>query len=130
MIVMLGEPLAADDDVKVFVDKSGQHSEVTVVKRNPYTLQFTMPGTTSRSRYNFKISHSEARRNKFESLGHCLHVSMLVNVHVEKNGKSLGKRMVKCESRMRELEQLLRLLDNPVSFLCQVGTVLSVVISF
>lgn len=45
---------------------------------------------------------------------------MLVGISVEKNGNSIGKRVVKCESRMRELEQLLKLLDNPLSFLCQV----------
>lgn len=45
MIVLLTEPLTADDVVKVSIDKSGQRSEVTTVKRNPYTLQFTVPGT-------------------------------------------------------------------------------------
>jgi len=50
----------------------------------------------------------------------CLQVSVLVNVLVEKNGQPLGKRSVKCESRMRELDQLIRSLDNPLNFLCQV----------
>lgn len=51
----------------------------------------------------------------------CLQVSVLVNVIVEKNGQSLGKRSVKCESRMRELDQLIRSLDSPLNFLCQVN---------
>lgn len=47
-------------------------------------------------------------------------MSVLVNIIVEKNGQLLGRRTVKCESRMRELDQLLRSLDNPLNFLCQV----------
>lgn len=47
-------------------------------------------------------------------------MSVLVNIIVEKNGQSLGQRSVKCESRMRELDQLIRSLDNPLNFLCQV----------
>lgn len=54
----------------------------------------------------------------------CLQVSVLVNVIVEKNGQPLGQRSVKCESRMRELDQLIRLLDNPLNFLCQVRLLL------
>jgi hypothetical protein len=45
---------------------------------------------------------------------------MLVSVHVEKNGQTLGYRQVKCESRMRELDQILRSCDNPLEFMCQV----------
>lgn len=45
---------------------------------------------------------------------------MLVSVHVEKNGQALGHRQVKCESRMRELDQILRSCDNPLEFMCQV----------
>ena len=46
---------------------------------------------------------------------------MLVSVHVEKNGQALGYRQVKCESRMRELDQILRSCDNPLEFMCQVS---------
>jgi len=46
---------------------------------------------------------------------------MLVSVHVEKNGQALGYRQVKCESRMRELDQILRSCDNPLDFMCQVS---------
>jgi hypothetical protein len=45
---------------------------------------------------------------------------MLVSVRVEKNGQALGYRQVKCESRMRELDQILRSCDNPLEFMCQV----------
>lgn len=54
----------------------------------------------------------------------CLQVSVLVNVIVEKNGQVLGQRSVKCESRMRELDQLIRSLDNPLNFLCQVRIII------
>lgn len=53
-------------------------------------------------------------------------MSVLVNIIVEKNGQPLGQRSVKCESRMRELDQLLRSLDNPLNFLCQVRLLLSI----
>ncbi|VVC39489.1 Hypothetical protein CINCED_3A014689 [Cinara cedri] len=95
LIVLLTEPLTSDDNVVITVDKNGHKIEVTsVTRRNPYTLQFKMPLS-------------------------CLQVSVLVNVVVEKNGQPLGQRSVKCESRMRELDQLIRSLDNPLNFLCQ-----------
>lgn len=46
---------------------------------------------------------------------------MLVWVRVSKNGQSLGRRQIKCESRLRELDQLLRASDHPLEFICQVG---------
>lgn len=56
---------------------------------------------------------------------------MLITVTVEKNGKPLGHRLVKCESRMRELDQLLRSSDNPLQFMCQVSnTILILVLTF
>ncbi|XP_026806381.1 phosphoinositide 3-kinase adapter protein 1 isoform X1 [Rhopalosiphum maidis] len=95
LIVLLSEPLVSEDNVIITVDKNGHKIEVTnVTRRNPYTLQFKMPLS-------------------------CLQVSVLVNVIVEKNGQPLGQRSVKCESRMRELDQLIRSLDNPLNFLCQ-----------
>lgn len=45
---------------------------------------------------------------------------MLVWVRVSKNGQSLGRRQIKCESRLRELDQLLRASDHPLEFMCQV----------
>lgn len=97
MIVLLNDPLQRDDIVKVSVDKSIEMIEVSTVKRrNPYTLQFSIPES-------------------------CLEVSMMINVVVEKNGSLLGSQPVKCESRLRELDQLLRSNDNPIEFMCQVG---------
>lgn len=78
------------------MDKNGDMIEVKSVKRrNPYTLKFAMPN-------------------------HCLEVSSIVNVVVEKNGNVLGARPVKCESRLRELDQILRSVIDPVEFMCQV----------
>ncbi|KAF4531210.1 hypothetical protein B566_EDAN014719 [Ephemera danica] len=95
VIVMLNEPLDKDDKVKITVNKNGEILEVPNVKRrNPFTLHFAMPDA-------------------------CLAVSMLVAVRVEKNSEALGSRQIKCESRMRELDQLLRTSDNPLDFMCQ-----------
>lgn len=95
VIVLLNEPTEKEDKLKVSVDKNGERLEISSVKRrNPYTLYFQMPES-------------------------CLEVSMLVSIHVEKNGQALGYRQVKCESRMRELDQILRSCDNPLEFMCQ-----------
>lgn len=70
----------------------------SVKRRNPYTLKMTMPES-------------------------CLEVSLIVNVLVEKNGDLLGARPVKCESRLRELDQTLRSTDSPLEFMCQVNNI-------
>ena len=64
-------------------------------RRNPYALQFSIPDK-------------------------CLEKSMLVGVRIIRNGIPLGVRQVKCESRLRELDQILRAHDNPLEFMCQV----------
>lgn len=94
---MLNDPLQRDDNIKVSVDKTVDMIEIMSVKRrNPYTLQFSIPES-------------------------CLEISMMINVVIEKNGSILGSQPVKCESRLRELDQLLRSNDNPVEFMCQVS---------
>ncbi|KAJ8675748.1 hypothetical protein QAD02_011534 [Eretmocerus hayati] len=95
ILALLNEPLQPNDNVTVTVDRCGEAIEVTQVKRrNPYTLQFTIPER-------------------------CLDVSMLVGVRITRNGAPLGCRQVKCESRLRELDQILRAHDNPLEFMCQ-----------
>ncbi|XP_011156568.2 uncharacterized protein LOC105193712 isoform X2 [Solenopsis invicta] len=95
IIVLLNEPLVPSDNVSVVVDRCGDAIDISnVKKRNPYTLQFSIPER-------------------------CLEVSMLVGVRITKNGCSLGVRQVKCESRLRELDQILRANDNPLEFMCQ-----------
>lgn len=80
----------------MIVDRCGEGREITQVKkRNPYTLQFSIPEK-------------------------CLEVSMLVGVRIIVNGIPQGVRQVKCESRLRELDQILRAHDNPLEFMCQV----------
>lgn len=45
IVVMLNEPLMKDDWIKVKVEKIGQIIEITNIKRrNPYTLQCSIPG--------------------------------------------------------------------------------------
>ncbi|KAK7873874.1 hypothetical protein R5R35_005736 [Gryllus longicercus] len=95
VILLLNEPMTKDDVVKIKVNKNGEFIDVIGAKRrNPYTLYFQIPEC-------------------------CLEVSMLVSIHVEKNGQDLGNRLIKCESRMRELDQLLRTSNNPLDFMCQ-----------
>jgi len=96
IIVLLNDPLSPKDNVSVIVDRCGDAIDISNVKRrNPYALQFSIPER-------------------------CLEVSMLVGVRIIKNGCSLGVRQVKCESRLRELDQILRAHDNPLEFMCQV----------
>nr|XP_031841566.1 phosphoinositide 3-kinase adapter protein 1 isoform X2 [Nomia melanderi] len=95
IIALLNDPLRPEDNVSVIVDRCGEAIEIVHVKRrNPYALQFSIPER-------------------------CLEVSMLVGVRISKNGCPLGVRQVKCESRLRELDQILRAHDNPLEFMCQ-----------
>ncbi|KOX71496.1 hypothetical protein WN51_03803 [Melipona quadrifasciata] len=95
IIALLNDPLRPEDNVSVIVDRCGEAIDIAHVKRrNPYALQFCIPDR-------------------------CLEVSMLVGVRISKNGCPLGVRQVKCESRLRELDQILRAHDNPLEFMCQ-----------
>ncbi|XP_030020572.1 phosphoinositide 3-kinase adapter protein 1 isoform X3 [Manduca sexta] len=95
VIALLNDPIRDEDSIKIMVDKKGEVIHIpTFKKRNPYTIQFDIPES-------------------------CLEVSMLVWVRVSKNGQSLGRRQIKCESRLRELDQLLRASDHPLEFMCQ-----------
>ncbi|XP_063360601.1 phosphoinositide 3-kinase adapter protein 1 isoform X1 [Cydia amplana] len=95
VIALLNDPIREEDSIKIIVDKKGEAIHIpTYKKRNPYTLQFDIPES-------------------------CLDVSMLVWVRVSKNGQPLGRRQIKCESRLRELDQLLRASDHPLEFMCQ-----------
>ncbi|XP_043271568.1 mucin-5AC isoform X2 [Venturia canescens] len=95
VLVILNDPLRPEDNVTVIVDRCGEAIEITHVKRrNAYVLQFSIPDR-------------------------CLEVSMLVGVRVMINGCPQGVKQVKCESRLRELDQILRAHDNPLEFMCQ-----------
>lgn len=96
VLIILTYPLQKEDTVKISIEKDNAIVEVkTVKRRNPYTLKISIP----------------------ESL---TEVSAIVNVLVEKNGSIIGSRPIKCESRLRELEQILRSTTNPIEFMCQV----------
>lgn len=95
VVAILTEPLARDDHIVVRIDKTGELIDVPNVKRrNPYTLQFSVPDE-------------------------CMEVSMMVDVQVIRNDAAIGCRPLKCESRLRELEQILRSPDAPMEFICQ-----------
>ncbi|XP_075148806.1 DBB domain-containing protein stumps isoform X3 [Haematobia irritans] len=94
VVAMLNEGLEKDDMLKIIVEKSGELIEIRNFKcRNPYTVQFAIPES-------------------------CMEISTMVEIRIEKNHKSLGARPIKCESRLRELEQLLRTEDSPIEFMC------------
>lgn len=42
----------------------------------------------------------------------------MIEIKIERNGRLIGSRPVKCESRLRELEQILKSLDCPLEFMC------------
>uniref|UniRef100_A0A6P7HEX1 Uncharacterized protein LOC114347828 n=1 Tax=Diabrotica virgifera virgifera TaxID=50390 RepID=A0A6P7HEX1_DIAVI len=97
VLVILTFPLQKDDVVKISVEKNGELFVINnVKKRNPYLLKFWMP----------------------ESL---TEITAIVNILVEKNGNIIGSRPMKCESRLRELEEILRNVNNPIDFMCQVS---------
>lgn len=46
VVALLNEPLLKDDWIKIKIEKTGECIDViNIKKRNPYTLQFTIPGT-------------------------------------------------------------------------------------
>lgn len=96
VLISMAQPLEKDDYVKVSIEKNNELLEVTnMKKRNPYTLKINVPEMF-------------------------LDISAIVNIVVEKNGSIIGSRPIKCESRLREMEQILRTANDPVSFMCQV----------
>lgn len=93
--VMLTDPIDRDDFIKVRIEKIGHTIEITNIKRrNPYTIHFTVPES-------------------------CMEISMMIGVRVFKNNVDLGVRPIKCESRLRELEQILKSSEAPMDFMCQ-----------
>lgn len=93
--VMLNEPLNKDDWIKIKIEKVGHTFEITNIKRrNPYTIHFTVPES-------------------------CMEISMMIGIRIIKNNIDLGVRPIKCESRLREIEQLLKSQDAPIEFMCQ-----------
>lgn len=96
MFILLTYPLQKEDILKVSIERNNEIFEVkTVKRRNPYTVKISVPNNLTE-------------------------VTAIVNILVEKNGSIVGSRPIKCESRLRELEQILRLTNNPIEFMCQV----------
>lgn len=92
---MLTEALEKDDFVKIRIEKIGHTIEITNLKRrNPYTIHFSVPES-------------------------CMEISMMIGIRVFKNNIDIGVRPLKCESRLRELEQILKSADAPIDFMCQ-----------
>ncbi|XP_050068228.1 uncharacterized protein LOC126556785 [Anopheles maculipalpis] len=95
ILLILHEPLTKEDWVKIKVEKADQTIEITNIKRrNPYTIQFSVPEV-------------------------CMEISMMIKIRLEKNSVDLGSRPLKCESQMRELEQILSSKDAPMELICQ-----------
>lgn len=46
-------------------------------------------------------------------------MSSMILIKIEKNGTEIGARPLKCESRLRELEQILKYDQSPIDTLCQ-----------
>lgn len=47
-----------------------------------------------------------------------MEVSTMIEIRIIKNEKELGSRPVKCESRLRELEYILKAQESPLEFMC------------
>ncbi|XP_040153831.1 uncharacterized protein LOC120894974 [Anopheles arabiensis] len=95
ILLILHEPLTKEDWIKIKVEKADQTIEITNIKRrNPYTIQFSVPEV-------------------------CMEISMMIKIRLEKNSIDLGSRPLKCESQMRELEQILSSKDAPMELICQ-----------
>lgn len=97
VLVLLNDPITKEDVMKVMVIRNNEVFEIpSVKKKNPYTLIFRMP-------------------EEF------LSVSLLVTIRVERNGVDLGTKLLKCESQLYAMVQILKSCDSPVEFMCQVS---------
>ncbi|XP_030756776.1 phosphoinositide 3-kinase adapter protein 1 isoform X2 [Sitophilus oryzae] len=95
VFIFLTHPLQKEDIVKISVERNGELQEVkSMKKRNPYMVKISVPENLT-------------------------DVTAIVNILVEKNGNIIGSRPIKCESKLKELEQILRSTTNPVDFMCQ-----------
>lgn len=95
VFIILTHPLQKEDIVKISIERHGELHEINNLKRrNPYLIKITIP----------------------ESL---TDTTSIVHILVEKNGSIIGSRPIKCESKLRELEQILRSSNTPVEFMCQ-----------
>ncbi|XP_058055655.1 uncharacterized protein LOC131207063 [Anopheles bellator] len=95
ILAILHEPLSKEDWIKIKVEKADRTIEITNIKRrNPYTIQFNVPEI-------------------------CMEISMMIKIRLEKNNVEIGCRPLKCESQMRELEQILSSKDAPMELICQ-----------
>ncbi|XP_045478573.1 phosphoinositide 3-kinase adapter protein 1 isoform X1 [Harmonia axyridis] len=93
VFILLAYPLQKEDSIKISVEKNNEMIEVKNVKRrNPYTIKISVPDSFTE-------------------------VTAIINIIVEKNGSIIGSRPIKCESRLKELEQILS--NLPVEFMYQ-----------
>ncbi|KAH8267328.1 hypothetical protein KR018_010944 [Drosophila ironensis] len=121
VVALLAEPLEKNDSLKLLVEKSGELIELRNFKcRNPYTLQFSIPEACMEISTMVEIRIEKNGKSLGARPIKCESrlISTMVEIRIEKNGKSLGARPIKCESRLRELEQLLRIEDSPIEFMC------------
>lgn len=59
MIALLNDPIRDEDSIKIMVDKKGEVIHIpTFKKRNPYTLQFDIPGLFSPYFISFKFNQN------------------------------------------------------------------------
>lgn len=95
VFILLTHPLQKEDLIKISIERNGEIHDIKQTKRrNPYIIKITVPENLTDT-------------------------TAIVNVLVEKNGSIIGSRPIKCESKLRELEQILRSCNNPVEFMCQ-----------
>ncbi|KAG1714301.1 Phosphoinositide 3-kinase adapter protein 1 [Nymphon striatum] len=97
--VLLNSPIKNTEKVRVAIECNGgdkvQVNEVNIKIRNPFTIQFVVPGNYT-------------------------NVSTLINVHVYCDDIDLGVQTISCLSKMGELAHLLHTItSSPVEFMCQ-----------
>ncbi|CAG9772639.1 unnamed protein product [Ceutorhynchus assimilis] len=95
VFIILAYPLQKEDIVKISVERNRELQEVKSMKRrNPYVIKIALPENLTNTR-------------------------AIINILVEKNGSIIGSKPIKCESKMTELELILRSSNNPVEFMSQ-----------
>ncbi|CAG0890550.1 unnamed protein product [Darwinula stevensoni] len=99
VMVVLSDPVSKPEAVPEVLIHSPDGTETTmsgVVLKNPYTLSFVIPGSFMGSS--------------------CL---LQVEVRDREKARSLGKKSLKCQSLMGELDDILHTAIKPLQFMCQ-----------
>jgi len=80
VLILLSEPLGKDDVISINIEKSGKYQEMDIhKKRNPYTLQFTVPGKHC-VLPNLRVKHASGFEKQHKQKKNGLETNLLATI--------------------------------------------------